>query len=98
MNAELLARLQFAYTIMFHYIFPPFTIGIGFLLVIYESLYLATKNKIYESITRFWIKQGKIFPLEIILGRGVFSRFHTCGYPVRNRDRKCDHRIQDWVG
>ncbi|HLF36146.1 MAG TPA: cytochrome ubiquinol oxidase subunit I [Cyclobacteriaceae bacterium] len=56
MNAEILARLQFAYTIMFHYIFPPFTIGIGFLLVIYESLYLITKNKIYESITRFWIK------------------------------------------
>ena len=56
MNPELLARLQFSFTIMFHYIFPPFTIGIGFMLVIYESLYLATKDKIYESITRFWIK------------------------------------------
>ena len=56
MNAEFLARLQFSFTIMFHYIFPPFSIGLGFLLIIYESLYLIKKDKVYESITRFWIK------------------------------------------
>ncbi|MBN2523468.1 MAG: cytochrome ubiquinol oxidase subunit I [Bacteroidales bacterium] len=55
-DAELLARIQFAFTIMFHYIFPPFSIGLGLLLVIFESLYLITKDKLYESITRFWIK------------------------------------------
>ena len=56
LDAELLSRLQFAFTIMFHYIFPPFSIGLGLLLVIYETLYYRTRNPLYERITRFWIK------------------------------------------
>ncbi len=56
LDAEFLARLQFSFTIMFHYIFPPFSIGLGLLLVIFESLFLLTREKIYEIITRFWIK------------------------------------------
>lgn len=56
MDVETLSRIQFAFTAMFHYIFPPFSIGMGLLLVIYESLFLITKKKIYETITRFWIK------------------------------------------
>ena len=86
MNPELLARLQFSFTIMFHYIFPPFTIGIGFMLVIYESLYLATKDKIYESITRFWIKifaacfsvgvaSGIVMEFEFGTNWSAYSRF-----------------------
>ena len=55
-DVEILARLQFGLTIMFHYIFPPFNIGLGFLLVFFESAYIITGNKIYEHITRFWIK------------------------------------------
>ena len=46
MDAELLARLQFAITIAFHYIFPPLSIGIGILLVFMEGMYLRTKNDI----------------------------------------------------
>ena len=56
LDVEFLSRLQFAFTIMFHYIFPPFSIGMGLLLVIFETLYVVTKQKVYESITRFWIK------------------------------------------
>lgn len=56
LDVEFLSRLQFAFTIMFHYIFPPFSIGMGLLLVIYETLYVITKKKAYEVITRFWIK------------------------------------------
>ena len=56
LDVEFLSRLQFAFTIMFHYIFPPFSIGMGLLLVIYETLYVVTKKKVYEAITRFWIK------------------------------------------
>ncbi|WP_408631353.1 cytochrome ubiquinol oxidase subunit I [Marinigracilibium pacificum] len=41
---------------MFHYIFPPFSIGVGLLLVIFESKYIITRDKVYEKITRFWIK------------------------------------------
>ena len=56
MSVEDLSRLQFAFTAMFHYIFPPFSIGLGLLLVVFESLHYFTKKKVYEVITRFWIK------------------------------------------
>src|SRR4051812_2912934 len=66
MDVEILARIQFAFTIAFHYIYPPLSIGLGLLLVIFEGMYLKTGNKMYEKITRFWIK---IFAL--IFGIGV---------------------------
>jgi cytochrome d ubiquinol oxidase subunit I len=66
MDAEILARIQFAFTISFHYIYPPLSIGLGLLLVVFEGMYLRTGNKVYEQITRFWIK---IFAL--IFGIGV---------------------------
>ena len=45
METEILARIQFAFTVAFHYIYPPFSIGIGLLLVIFESSYIRTKRK-----------------------------------------------------
>lgn len=66
MDVEILARVQFAFTIAFHYIYPPLSIGLGLLLVVFEGMYLKTGNKVYEQITRFWIK---IFAL--IFGIGV---------------------------
>lgn len=74
MEAELLARIQFAFTIMFHYIFPPFSIGLAALLVIYESMYTITGKKIYEKITRFWIK---IFAANFSIGvaTGIVMEF-----------------------
>src|SRR6478752_5217472 len=66
MDVELLARIQFAFTIAFHYIYPPLSIGIGLIMVIMEGLYLKTGKKQYEILTRFWIK---IFAL--IFGIGV---------------------------
>jgi cytochrome bd ubiquinol oxidase subunit I len=66
MDTEILARIQFAFTIAFHYIYPPLSIGLGLILVIMEGLYLKTGNKLYEQMTRFWIK---IFAL--IFGIGV---------------------------
>ncbi|MBI2522023.1 MAG: cytochrome ubiquinol oxidase subunit I [Bdellovibrio sp.] len=65
MDVEVLSRLQFAFTAMFHYIFPPFSIGLGLLLVIFESLYLYTRSPLDEKITRFWIK---IFAANFSLG------------------------------
>ena len=49
-----LSRLQFALTIMFHYLFPPLSIGLGWLMVIMEGMYLKTGNREYEAIARFW--------------------------------------------
>ncbi len=40
MDVEILARIQFAFTIAFHYIYPPLSIGLGLLMVIMEGLYL----------------------------------------------------------
>src|SRR6516165_7442323 len=50
----LLSRLQFALTIMFHYLFPPLTIGMGVVLVYLEAMYLSTREPIYETAARFW--------------------------------------------
>ena len=66
MNTEILSRIQFAFTIAFHYIYPPLSIGLGVVLVIMEGLFLRTGKPIYEQMTRFWIK---IFSL--IFGIGV---------------------------
>lgn len=66
MDVEILSRIQFAFTVAFHYIYPPLSIGVGLLLVLMEGMYLRTGLKVYENMTRFWIK---IFAL--IFGLGV---------------------------
>ena len=65
MDVEILSRIQFAFTIAFHYIYPPLSIGLGVVLVAFEGMYLRTGDKIYEELTRFWIK---IFALILELG------------------------------
>ena len=64
----LLARIQFAFTMSFHIIFPAFTIGLAGYLACIEGLYLKTKDKTYKEIYKFW---AKIFA--IIFGMGVVS-------------------------
>ena len=66
MDIEILARIQFAFTVAFHYIYPPLSIGLGLVLVIMEGMYLFTKEKIYHQMAKFWTK---IFAL--IFGIGV---------------------------
>jgi cytochrome bd ubiquinol oxidase subunit I len=74
MDVEILARIQFAFTIAFHYIYPPLSIGLGLLIVLFESIYLKTGNKEYEILTRFWIK---IFALTFGIGvaTGIIMEF-----------------------
>lgn len=66
MDVEILSRLQFAFTVAFHYIFPPLSIGLGLIMVIMESLFIKTKNTEYQILAKFWTK---IFAL--IFGIGV---------------------------
>lgn len=66
MDVEILSRIQFAFTIAFHYIYPPLSIGLGVALVVFEGMYLRTKDKHFEQLTKFWIR---IFAL--IFGIGV---------------------------
>ena len=65
MDVVLLSRIQFALTSAFHYIYPPMSIGIGVMLVIFEGIYLKTKNPLYKQITKFWVN---IFSLTFALG------------------------------
>ena len=60
-----LSRLQFALTAMYHFLFVPLTLGLSFLLVIMESVYVMTKRPIWRDITRFW---GMIFGINFVLG------------------------------
>jgi cytochrome bd ubiquinol oxidase subunit I len=74
MDPVVLARLQFALTIAFHYIFPPLSIGLGILLVLMEGLYLRTRNPLYQQMTRFWVR---IFGLTFAVGvaSGIVMEF-----------------------
>jgi cytochrome d ubiquinol oxidase subunit I len=67
-DALLLSRLQFAFTIGFHIIFPAFTIGLASFLAVLEGLWLKTKNPVYRNLYLFWVK---IFALSF--GMGVVS-------------------------
>ncbi|MGA0849319.1 MAG: cytochrome ubiquinol oxidase subunit I, partial [Chthoniobacterales bacterium] len=40
MDVEILSRIQFAFTVMFHYLYPPLSIGLGVILVIMEAMWL----------------------------------------------------------
>ncbi len=79
MDVLWLSRFQFALTIMFHYLFPPLTIGLGVMLVILEGLYLKTGDKQYEAATRFWTK---IFALNFALGVAFGLPVGQVGGPV----------------
>src|ERR1700757_3425546 len=64
----LLSRLQFAFTVSFHIIFPSFTIGLAAWLTVLESLHLATGRSTYRLLFEFWLK---VFG--IAFGFGVVS-------------------------
>ncbi|MGL5626614.1 MAG: cytochrome ubiquinol oxidase subunit I [Candidatus Rhabdochlamydia sp.] len=65
MTVEILSRIQFAFTLTFHYIYPPLSIGLSLALIFMEGMYLKTKLKIWEDMTKFWLK---IFALTFALG------------------------------
>ena len=67
-DALLLSRLQFAFTIGFHIIFPAFTIGLASFLAVLEGLWLFTKRPLFKNLYLFWVK---IFALSF--GMGVVS-------------------------
>ena len=60
-----LSRLQFAATALYHFIFVPLTIGLVWILVIMESVYVMTGKEVYKDMTRFW---GKLFGINFALG------------------------------
>jgi cytochrome d ubiquinol oxidase subunit I len=74
MDVEILARIQFAFTVGFHYIYPPLSIGLGLIMVILEGIYLKTKDPQYHILAKFWTK---IFALTFGIGvaTGIVMEF-----------------------
>jgi cytochrome d ubiquinol oxidase subunit I len=62
------ARIQFAFTVSFHIVFPAFTIGLASYLAVLEGLWLATGRNVYQRLFRFWVR---IFA--VAFGMGVVS-------------------------
>ena len=60
-----LSRLQFALTALYHFLFVPLTLGLSFMLVIMESVYVMTGRPVWKTVTRFW---GVIFGINFVLG------------------------------
>jgi cytochrome bd ubiquinol oxidase subunit I len=68
LDALILSRLQFAFTIAFHIIFPSFTIGLASYLAVLEGLWLTTRREAFKTLYLFWVK---IFAISF--GMGVVS-------------------------
>jgi cytochrome d ubiquinol oxidase subunit I len=78
MDVEILSRIQFAFTVAFHYIYPPLSIGIGLIMVVFESIYIRTKNKQYEVLAKFWTKIFAItFGIGVVTGIVMEFEFGT---------------------
>lgn len=66
MNEAVFAhRIQFAFTVMFHYLFPILTMGLGFFIALFSTLHLLTKEKRYADAAQFW---ARIFAVNFALG------------------------------
>lgn len=64
-DPELLARIQFAFTIAFHIIFPALSIGLGAYLLVLEGLFLWKKDKVYRAVFDYW---KRIFAITFVMG------------------------------
>jgi cytochrome d ubiquinol oxidase subunit I len=77
-TALLLSRLQFAFTISFHIIFPSFTIGLAAWLTVLDALHLTTGRPVYRVIFEFWLKIfGVAFGLGVVSGIVMAFQFGT---------------------
>jgi len=69
MSAVFLARLQFGLTAGFHFLFPPTTLGLSFLVLILETLYLRTKNELYKDVAAYLVRiLGVVFVMGVATG------------------------------
>src|ERR1700693_2322605 len=97
LDPSILARIQFAFTVSFHIIFPTMSIGLASFLAVSEALWLKTKKPVYLQIYKFWLRifamgfgigvvTGIVLSFEFGLG---FSRFSEMAGPAKDcRSRK----------
>src|SRR5437016_2011905 len=73
-----LARIQFAFTIAFHYLYPPLSIGLSVLLVLMEALWIKTNKELYLQMTHFWVRIfGLVFSIGVATGLVMEFEFGT---------------------
>jgi len=78
LDAVLLARIQFAFTIAFHFIFPAFTIGLASYLAVLEGLWLWTKRDVYLDLFKFWLRIFAVtFAMGVVSGLVMSYQFGT---------------------
>ncbi|MBO1906707.1 cytochrome ubiquinol oxidase subunit I [Microvirga sp. 3-52] len=78
LDALMLSRIQFAFTIAFHIIFPAFTIGLASWLAALEFNWLRTGNPLYRTLFRFWVKVFAVsFGLGVVSGIVMSYQFGT---------------------
>jgi cytochrome bd ubiquinol oxidase subunit I len=65
MDAEVIHRLHFAFTVTFHYLFPQLTMGLGLLIVVLKTVALRTGDEHWDRAARFW---GRIFAINFVFG------------------------------
>lgn len=86
LDVVMLSRIQFALTIMFHYLFPPLTIGMGVIIAWLEGMYLWKKDPVYMQAARFWtgifginfaigVATGIVMEFEFGTNWATYSRF-----------------------
>ncbi len=69
MTTEMLHRIQFGLTISFHFIFPPMSLGVGLVLIIFGVKSVRTKDPKWRQLSMFWVKiYGLIFSMGIATG------------------------------
>ncbi len=78
LDMVLLARLQFAFVVSFHIIFPSFTIGLASYLAMLEGLHLRTGREVYMDLYRFWVKIFAVsFGMGVVSGLVMSYQFGT---------------------
>lgn len=78
LDALFLARLQFAFTVSFHFLFPAFSIGLASYLAVLEGLWLRTSEQIYFDLFRYWLKIfAVVFAMGVVSGIVMSYQFGT---------------------
>lgn len=73
-----LARFQFAFVLVFHFLFPAFTIGLASYLAVLEALWLWTKREVYLDLFRYWLKVFAVnFAMGVVSGIVLSYQFGT---------------------
>src|SRR5215475_13800770 len=92
LDAVLLSRLQFAFVVSFHIVFPAFTIGLAAWLATIEGVRLRTGNPVYRRVFDFWLRIFALsFAMGVVTGTVMAFQFGT------NWSQLSERRVRSWA-